>query len=558
VLIERALLEAFRKAADQEAFPEQLTQLGLSAWKPSKLYAPYDAKRGAHVTLDTSRIRPRLGSTVRDFASAATELLDDPPPVLPVQRSYRLVASHLDNAEAHRHLLQGVPVSPAGESRRGMSEVVELTGEQEKALRTSRNVISLAETEAVGLADADRLLARVGPELARLPDDQALQAASRIAEHYARLGQWPLAREVYLMLVERHPAHPGAADAYGWLIRHNSSSEARRRQETKQFILTTHVEAQPSAQVGGLDIKSGVRRGVDITQESQLSLFGSHAETRQWYQGSLKLAARLEALGPVFGSDPSIQFCLNAARRQLGDFEVARKWCERFRLMHPVGVWGDNAAGELWLANRTGPPPKSVFLCRQSATRPYLNGELDDACWQEAKPVVLRSAAGDTASEYVTKVRLTYDRDFLYLALDCRHPDGHQVPAVKYRIPDTDLRRYDRVALLLDLDRDYSTCFHLQVDQRGCVHDDCWGDRTWNPRWFVAHQSGATGWCVEAAIPLAELTGENVTVGKAWACNVVRVIPGKGVQAWSLPADVQPRTEGLGLLLFAADTKREP
>jgi hypothetical protein len=46
-------------------------------------------------------------------------------------------------------------------------------------------------------------------------------------------------------------------------------------------------------------------------------------------------------------------------------------------------------------------------------------------------------------------------------------------------------------------------------------------------------------------------------VGKAWACNVVRVLPGRGVQAWSLPADVEPRPEGLGLLIFTADNKRE-
>ena len=60
---------------------------------------------------------------------------------------------------------------------------------------------------------------------------------------------------------------------------------------------------------------------------------------------------------------------------------------------------------------------------------------------------------------------------------------------MKVRPRDADLRPYDRVSLLLDLDRDYATYFHLQVDQRGCVCEDCWGDRTWNPRWFVAVHS---------------------------------------------------------------------
>jgi hypothetical protein len=168
---------------------------------------------------------------------------------------------------------------------------------------------------------------------------------------------------------------------------------------------------------------------------------------------------------------------------------------------------------------------------------------------------VLRNAIGDTAKDYPTEVWLAHDADFLYLALRCRHPADRYVPPVPVRSRDADLRNYDRVSLLLDLDRDYSTYFHLQVDQRGCVCDDCWGDLSWDPRWFVAVNSDRTGWQVEAAIPLAELTGDPITPGHAWACNVVRVLPGRGVQAFSVPADVQPRPEGMGLLIFTRDRR---
>src|SRR5207249_344892 len=104
------------------------------------------------------------------------------------------------------------------------------------------------------------------------------------------------------------------------------------------------------------------------------------------------------------------------------------------------------------------------------------------------------------------------------------------------------------------LDRDYSTCFRLDVDERGCVYEDCWDDKTWNPQWFVAVHGDETAWQLEAAIPLAELTGEPITTGRAWACNMVRVLPGKGVQAWSLPAGVEPKPEGMGLLIFSSET----
>jgi hypothetical protein len=97
----------------------------------------------------------------------------------------------------------------------------------------------------------------------------------------------------------------------------------------------------------------------------------------------------------------------------------------------------------------------------------------------------------------------------------------------------------------------------LQIDQRGCVCEDCWGDRNWNPRWFVAVQSDETSWQIETAIPMIELTGDAVTVGKAWACNIVRVLPGRGVQAFSTPADVEPRPEGMGLMLFMTDPDQQ-
>jgi hypothetical protein len=156
-------------------------------------------------------------------------------------------------------------------------------------------------------------------------------------------------------------------------------------------------------------------------------------------------------------------------------------------------------------------------------------------------------------------VRLAHDRDFLYVAVRCARPADRAEPPARERTHDADLRGHDRVSLLLDLDRDYSTCFHLQVDERGCIADDCWGDKTWDPRWFVAVQHEEGAWVVEAAIPLASLTGDAVGPGQAWACNVVRTLPGRGVQAWSLPAEAPEealRPEGMGLLLFTQDAKQ--
>ena len=58
---------------------------------------------------------------------------------------------------------------------------------------------------------------------------------------------------------------------------------------------------------------------------------------------------------------------------------------------------------------------------------------------------------------------------------------------------------------------------------------------------------------------MTALTADTVTSGRAWACNVVRVVPGRGVQAWSLPAEVPEETlrpEGMGILLFSQEEQR--
>lgn len=167
--------------------------------------------------------------------------------------------------------------------------------------------------------------------------------------------------------------------------------------------------------------------------------------------------------------------------------------------------------------------------------------------------MVLKDAIHETVAEYPTEAMLSYDDKNLYIALTCKHPVGKGVPPAKERPRDADLRDFDRVSILLNLDRNYSTFFRLEVDQRGCVCEDCWGDKHWNPQWFVAVRSEADAWHIEAAIPLLELTGDRVVRGLAWACNVVRILPGHGIQAWSTPAGVDPRPEGMGLMVFQPD-----
>jgi photosystem II stability/assembly factor-like uncharacterized protein len=549
-LLAEALHTAFAQAADPTAFPEQLQVLALEPYEVKKLYGRWHSRTGSQIFLDATRSSARLQDSARDFAAPALALLADSSLEVPAERFYHLLDSKLPGAGNHHDLMQGVDLAYGGQARRRQAVVAELPPELEKQLHTRRNLRVLAESPEGPLVDPNRVLAQVGPMTAKLSPEQAAAALSAIANHYVRIGQWTLAREVFLVLADRYPSHSLTAEAYQWLIRHNASSEARRRHELGQFWVLSQTTIRKAQNPNEDQPFSNVSELVGVRQ---VGLIENQDDTRRWFQGSVDLGKRLAAFGPIYGNDPAAQFCVQAARRQLGDFKEAHQWYSAYVAEHKDGPWRAAAAAELWLVSRAGSSPKPVMFCPPTGTRPFLDGEFDESCWQAQQPLGLRNAAGDTLKDYPTEVKLTYDRDFLYVALRCRHPVDRYVPPVKVRPRDADLRPYDRVSLLIDLDRDYATYFRLEVDQRGCVCDDCTGDRTWNPRWFVAVKSEQNCWQIEAAIPLIELTGDGVPPGRTWACNIVRTLPGRGVQAWSLPADVQPRPEGMGLLMFMQD-----
>jgi hypothetical protein len=442
---------------------------------------------------------------------------------------------------AERHWLEGLD-QKVGEARREMK-----TGPSDaKLLRTlleRRTVIERAEN----LDDPAQTLKLVAAALDKLPDEHAAPAAFAIAGRYVERGQWFFAQEIYLYLVDRHPAHPLSAEAYRWLVRLNTSGEARRRNELKQFAVTAPL--QLVAKKGRPLVEEKVVPAGHIVPAAGQGVL-ARTDIREWNKGSIELGKRLASYGTVYRMDPATQFCLLAGKRQLGDIGASNDGMKALSRLVSAGPWHDAAQAELWLTDRSLPTPRRLARARYTEARPFLDGKFDDPCWQDTKPLMLTNAVGDTAKAYATEAMFAYDQEFLYVALKCKHPAGQRVEPVKKRSRDADLDAFDRVSLLIDIDRDHATYYHLEVDQRGCVRDSCSGDRSWNPRWFVAVHSTEDCWQIEAAIPLSELTGERITQQTAWAFNVVRILPGRGVQSWSQPADVQPRPEGLSLLLF--------
>jgi hypothetical protein len=209
--------------------------------------------------------------------------------------------------------------------------------------------------------------------------------------------------------------------------------------------------------------------------------------------------------------------------------------------------WHDAIASEFWQVARTGVPPKRLHDCRATRERPHLDGELEDPLWQDAKIMVCDSVV----EGHSTKVRWSFDTEFLYVAIQAENSAGTPEPEPNLkRTRDMNLSGFDRVELLFDLDRDYQTYFRMAVDCRGMTTDDCCGDLTWNPKWYVAHKRNAKGWTAEIAIPLMELSASAINSNSLWCVNATRITPGVGVAGWSKPTGVTPKPEGMGLLRF--------
>jgi photosystem II stability/assembly factor-like uncharacterized protein len=559
-VLHEALREAFEKAADSQAFSEQLQSLRLKPWAVRRWFV---SAGGASVPMGTQTIvmaanepLPRCGDTARELARTAAEMAGLAWQS-PSERRYHLEATRIEN-DRPQHLWDGITLAHGGTARREQLPWTpeEVKGAEEIALAARRchNIESLARAEGTRLLTPEQLVSQLSELTRGLPPERAVHSVWRLGRLFAATGRWPLAQDTFDWLVQRYPVHPLAAEAYRWLASYAASAEARRRYETTQASRHSEYQVKPAAESKPMLLPVA---GVEGQEETLHGL----AQRRGWHAAALPLEKGMAALGSLDLHDPAFQFALQSARRSLGDLATARTWMSTFvkeasLLPNRHDAWREAAAAELWLSQRGTPPKRPIAICPRLSERPTLDGKLDDPCWSDVPTLTLTHAFGRLDEADSTRFRWAYDQEYLYIAVECRHKPGRQVRKVDRRRRDDDLQVFDRISILLDIDRDYQTYFHLQIDQRGCVHDDCWGDSTWNPQWYVAHVSEETGWTVEAAIPLKELVSEVPATGSAWACQVSRIIPGRGLQSWSTPTDVRPVPEGMGLLLFSERQKK--
>jgi photosystem II stability/assembly factor-like uncharacterized protein len=562
-VVNQIVLSAVRNAADATAYPDHATVAGLQPWIVKKVFSVAAADDQPTVTLTTAQLAPRLGCSVADQAIDGYALIRPRYEPLPMTVGFRLLLDELPQAAGRKDIFSGIFLQAGGDARRQQgSSAARDIDVLTRAAQKRRNIEQIFLTTTGGSPQAAGWLAQVQDLTRSLSAANAGQVLYQLAQRYLAAGQMELGAQSLEQLVARYPDHALSENAMVWLIQYYASSEVGW-QLRRQTQVTTQVVA---AQIAGRPIDGAVEPAgyaQPITESAVANAVpaGSAppgtASTAGLSAGSLDRAAQalnfaklVQRGRPGLFAEPWVQFPMSVAYRMKGMPRDAERFYHRLSASPISTDWGRCAQAELWLSHRRGPSPKPVYTCKLVSSRPQLDGRLDDDVWQQAERMELSSAQHDDGTWPATAM-LACDEEFLFVAVSCRKAAGAQYPTSPGpRQRDPQLDDHDRVDVLIDLDRDYTSYYRLTMDHRGWTGDACAGNVHWNPVWYVACESTDEDWTVEAAMPLIELTAQRPQTKDVWAVGVQRIVPRVGIQSFTKPARVEPRGEGFALMMF--------
>lgn len=594
--------EAVKAAANPKKYPHLETMVGLSPWTVKKVFSRTPGERGTE-TISAHGYLARAGVTIDQWAEPAAARLFERDEVVIRDEGLNLISSKIpDLKNAELTLFGGLEIPTGGPARRALMPVsLEDMDARRNAIRDRVNFTHSAEKQMESRSRGMELLAHLQETAHRLPPDQGAKLLSDVVMGYRQRMLWDSAEQASTTLLNLYPDHPAATESALWLLRFWTSSEmgwqrlrTRVSREPITEVNSSVVQAQFEAR---LKQSSNLPRGLALPEVEQSAdvfettegevrvkpkdfsalmqddLSGAEVlalQSEQWRTHATKVAGLMEKASPGFFQEPEVQMSLVALLRRGSRHSDADRVIDQMLKLNASDPWYQVALGEAWTRKPQVRSPRPVVICRKTSLAPRLDGQLDDACWVGAAEIQLSeqpSSGGD--AEFVgTKsqgsqpglqitgsqalVMVLYDDRYLYVAGSIPRHEGQSKapPQTAGRTHDADLSRFDRLSFQFDVDRDYSTFYRFDVDQRGATNESCWDAVGWNPKWYVAPYGDDLVWRFEAAIPWEELVPSPPTSGSFWAAGVTRVIPTVGLQGWNHPLSETPTPQSFGLLRF--------
>ncbi len=155
---------------------------------------------------------------------------------------------------------------------------------------------------------------------------------------------------------------------------------------------------------------------------------------------------------------------------------------------------------------------------------PKLDGDLSDACWQEANvtsPFVSSTKAG--LPDQQTQVRLCWDESNLYAGVEAfdayLEPAMNMLHAVRAEQNGRDARVFSDDCIELFLQPEGTTYYHFAANSGTGTLEKTSTDRDWDTDWDCVAHRGTESYVVEIAIPFAAMKAEPKGV---WRVNFAR------------------------------------
>ncbi len=586
-LVNQIVLSAVLNAADSTSFPDHTTIAGLEPWTVKKVFCITEDHGQATVRLTTSQLATRLGRSVAEHAADGYAMVRSQYQSSPTTMGFKLLQDRLPQAAGRTDIFSGIFLQPGGEARRrsGLPGAKNLDS-LARAAQQRRNVEQIFNMTSEKSANTTAWLGQVQDLTKKLTPLNAGQVIFHLGQRYREAGRLELAAQSLEQLVQRYPHHPLSESALVWLVKYYSSGELawqlRSGTRFNSRVITASVASAGMAEgvlqasyqqpvdhdrardPRGLPLPHGIQNtpamktpatpvGVvrtGLQSAGQTTTAGAQFDISERAGLALNYAKMIQRGRPELFAEPWVQFPMAVAYRANGLPRDAERFYHRLGSAPIPSQWERCAQAELWLSHGRGRSPKTTYNCRRASGRPLLDGQLDDAIWKQAEHCDLTSPQHDDG-QWPAAAMLAFDDEFLFLAVSCRKSPGHEyltTPGPRPRDPD--LTERDRVELLIDLDRDYTSFYRLVIDHRGWPRESCVGNVHWDPTWYVAHHETPSDWTIEAAIPLRELAPANPQKGTTWAMGIQRIVPGVGIQSFTQPAAVVPRGEGFALMMF--------
>ena len=111
------VLVAVEKAADESAFPDQLSEQGLAAWKVKKIFGVNAASRQGAVNVAPSQWSPGLARSLADVADSGRSLIASQPQQAPTTIGLSLLVDHLPQNTGRRDVFSGIMLLAGGDAR---------------------------------------------------------------------------------------------------------------------------------------------------------------------------------------------------------------------------------------------------------------------------------------------------------------------------------------------------------------------------------------------------------------------------------------------------------